>query len=64
MTFSPLETKKTNFFCKNCWENVKFRNLGAALTSISEAHAPETSYDKKAEEDSKNIFTNNHAMIF
>ena len=45
-------------------ENVKFQNLGAALTSTSEAHAPETSYDKKAEEDNKNIFTKKHAMIF
>jgi len=35
-----------------------------ALPSTSEAHAPETSYDKKAEEDNKYIFTNKHAMIF
>jgi len=34
------------------------------LASTSEAHAPETSYDKKAEEDNKNIFTNKHAVIF
>jgi len=34
------------------------------LASISEAHAPETSHDIKAEEDNKNIFTNMHAMIF
>jgi len=34
------------------------------VASTSEAHAPETSYDKKAEEDNKNIFTNKHAMIF
>jgi len=45
-------------------ENVKFQNLGAALTSTSEAHAPETSYDKKAEEVNKNIFTDEHALIF
>jgi len=64
MTFSPLETKKTTFFCKNWWENVKLQNLGAALTSTSEAHAPEISYDKKAEEDNKNIFTNKHPVIF
>ena len=64
ITFSPLETKKTTFFCKNWWENVKFQNLGAALASTSEAHAPETVYDIKAEEDNKNIFTNKHAMIF
>ena len=35
-----------------------------ALASTSEAHAPETSYDKKAEKDIKNIFTNKHAMSF
>jgi len=34
------------------------------LASTSEAHAPETFYDKKAEEDNKNILTNKHAMIF
>jgi len=33
------------------------------LAFTFKAHAPETSYDKKAEED-KNIFTNKHAMIF
>jgi len=64
MTFSPLETKTTTFFCKISWENVKVQNFGAALASTSEAHAPETSYDKKAEEDNKNIFTNKQAMIF
>jgi len=64
ITFSPLETRKTTSFCKNWWENVKFENPGAALASTSEAHASETSYDKKAEEDNKNIFTNKHAMIF
>jgi len=64
MTFSPLETKKTTFFCKNWLENVKFQNLGAALASTSEAHAPETSYDKKAEEDNKNTFPKKHAVIF
>jgi len=26
--------------------------------------SPETSYDKKAEEDNKNIFTNKHVVIF
>jgi len=64
VTFSPLETKKTTFFCSNWLENVKFQNLGAALASTSEAHAPETSYEKNAEEDNKNIFTNKHAMNF
>jgi len=34
------------------------------LASTSNAHAPETSYDKKAEEDNKNIFSDKHAMIF
>jgi len=34
------------------------------LASTSEAHAPESSHDKKAEEDNKNIFTSKHAMIF
>jgi len=34
------------------------------LASTSEAHAPETSYDTKAEEDNKNKFANKHAMIF
>ena len=63
ITFSPLETKKTTFFCKNWWENVKFQNPGAAVASTSKAHAPETSYRKKADEDNKNIFTNKHAMI-
>ena len=35
----------------------KFQTLSSALASTSEAHAPETSYDKKAEEDNKNKFT-------
>jgi len=30
----------------------------------SDAHDPKTSYDKKAEEDNKNIFTNKHIIIF
>jgi len=34
------------------------------LASTSEAHDPETSYDKKVEEDNKNIFATKHAMIF
>jgi len=34
------------------------------LASTSEAHALETSYDRKAEEDNKNIFTKKHAMIY
>jgi len=34
------------------------------LTSTSEAHAPETSYNKKGEKDNKNVFTNKHAMTF
>jgi len=34
------------------------------FTPPSDAHAPKTSYDKKAEEDNKNIFTNKHMMIF
>ena len=42
----------------------KFQNLGAALASTSEAHAPEASYDRKAKENNKNIFTNKHAVIF
>ena len=51
-------------FLQKLMGNVEFQNLGAALASTSEAHAPETSYDIKAEEDNKNIFTNKHAMIF
>jgi len=62
--FHHSKLRKQPFFAKNWWENVKFQNPGAALASTSEAHAPETSYDKKAEEDNKNIFTNKHAMIF
>jgi len=34
----------------------KCQNPGAALASTSEAHAPETFYDKNAEEDNENIF--------
>jgi len=45
--FSPLDTKKTTFFCKNWWENVKFQNLGASLASTSEANAPEISIMKR-----------------
>jgi len=30
----------------------------------SDAHAPKISFDKKAEEDNKNIFNNEHIMIF
>jgi len=40
-----------------------FKILGR-LYPPSDAHAPKTSYDKKAEEDNKNIFTNKHIMIF
>jgi len=39
-------------------------NFKILVRPCSEANAPETSYDKKAEEDNKNIFTNKHAMIF
>jgi len=35
-----------------------------SLVPPSDAHALKTSYDKKAEEDNKNIFTNKHIMIF
>jgi len=34
------------------------------LAFTSEAHAPETFYNKKADEDKNNKFTNKHAMIF
>jgi len=34
------------------------------FTTPSDAHASKTSYEKKAEEDNKNIFTNKHIMIF
>jgi len=34
-----------------------------SLALPSDAHAPKT-YDKKAEEDNKNIFTNKHIIIF
>jgi len=36
----------------------------SGLAPPSDAHAPKTSYDKKAGEDNKNIFTNTHIMIF
>ena len=62
--FSPLQIKKTPFYQKIWWENVKFQNAGAALAPPFDAHAPKTSHDKKAEEDNKNIFTNKHIMIF
>jgi len=29
-----------------------------------DTHAPKISFDKKAEEDNKNIFNNEHIMIF
>jgi len=35
-----------------------------ALGPISDVHAPKNCFDKKAEEDDKNIFTNKHIMIF
>jgi len=38
--------------------------LKILVRPCSQAHAPKTSYDKKSEEDNKNIFTNKHAMIF
>ena len=59
--FSLLETKKTPFYQKNWWENVKFQNAGAALGPPSDAHAPKTSYDKKTGEDNKNIL-NTHMI--
>jgi len=40
-----------------------FKILGQ-FHPLSDDHAPKTSYDKKAEEDHKNIFTNKHIMIF
>jgi len=61
--FSPHETKKTPFYQKIWWENVKFKNAGAALAPPSDAHAPKTSHDKKTGEDNKNILTNTHIMI-
>jgi len=39
-----------------------FKILGL-LYPPSDAHAPKNSYDKKAEEDNKNMFTNKHIMI-
>ena len=30
----------------------------------SDTHAPKNFFDKKAEEDNKNIFTNGHIMVF
>ena len=35
---------------------------GGPLPPPSYTHAPETSFDKKAEEDIKNIFINKHMM--
>jgi len=40
-----------------------FKILGG-LAPPSDAHAPKTFYDQKAEEYNKNIFTNKHMMIF
>jgi len=45
-------------------EKCQISRSWCGLGPTSEAHAPETSYDIKAEEDNKNIFTNKHAMIF
>jgi len=44
----------------NCQISKSWCGLGLHFRS----QCPETSYDKKAEEDNKNIFTNKHAMIF
>jgi len=41
---------------------VKFQNPGGPLPPPSDTHAPKTSFDKKAEEDIKNIFINKHMM--
>ena len=64
ITFSPLETKKTIFFAKELMGKCQTSKSWGGFTPPSDAHAPKTSYDKKAEEDDKNIFTNKHIMIF
>jgi len=41
----------------------KFQNPGGPCLP-SDAHAPKTLYNKKAEENNKNIFTNKRIMTF
>ena len=65
ITFSPLETKKTIFFAKKLMGKCQTsKSWGGFIPPPSDTHAPKTSYDKKAEEDNKNIFTNKHIVIF
>jgi len=47
---------RKQFFSKNL--------MGKCHISKSDTHAPKIYFDKKAAEDNKNIFTNEHIMIF
>jgi len=64
ITFPPLETKTTTFFAKYLMGKRQISKSWGALAPLSDAHAHKTSYNKKAEEDNKNIFTNKRMMIF
>jgi len=61
--FHHSKPRKQLFLQKIWWENVKFQNPGG-LALPSDAHASKTFYNKNAEENNKNIFTNKHIMNF
>ena len=53
---------ENNFFAKKVDGKCQISKSWRALAPPSDTHAPKTSFDKKAEEDIKNIFINKHMM--
>jgi len=62
ISFLPLETRKTTFFAKKLMGKCQISKSWGPLPSHT--HAPKTFYNRKAEENSNNIFTNKHKMNF
>jgi len=61
--FHHSKLRKQLFLQKIWWENVKFQNSGGPCPPLR-PDAPKTLYNKKAEENNKNTFTNNHMIKF
>jgi len=51
-------------FCKKVMGKCQILKSWVSLDPPSDAHDLKTSYDKKAEDDHKNVFSNRHIMIF
>jgi len=61
--FHHSKLRKQLFFAKRLMGTCQIsKSLGALPPS--DAHAPKTFYDQKAEENNKNIFTNEHITNF